>query len=728
MSDNSLRRMLPGATGTTGDLAAAGSVWRGGLVETFEREMEAGRGFPWLPVCFGIGVLIYFVLPAEPSLTALALLVIAALTLAAVVRRRGGLLRVALVLVCLAAGALTTKVHTDWAYAPKVPREMTAVVTGWVEEQTTARRGGIRVTLRVFSVERLAPDETPRKIRVTIRTDTESISIGDALEVTARIRPPNGPVIPGGYDFARAAYFQQIGAVGFAYGAARPADIGPAPLGIRIAKPLAELRDLIGKRIMAALPGDRGRVAVALITGERGGISEATQEAMRASGLGHILAISGLHMALIAGTAFWVIRALLALAPSLALRRPIKKWAATGALGVATFYLGISGAHIATQRAYIMLAIMLLAVLLDRKAITLRNVAIAAFVILLIAPESLLTASFQMSFAATIALVAAYEEITTWSSRRPQLADRGAASLPRKVGRFFSGLLITSLVAGLATTPFAIYHFQRMAPLTLLANLLAMPALALVVMPMAFLAVLVMPLGIEVVPLTVMNWGLAWIIAVAEWTSGLTGDAGAIQMLPALALLLVVSGFLWLALWRQPWRLLGILPIVIAIPVAGLATRPDILVNADGTTAALRGEDGRLSAIAGRGSRFAIENWLRADADPRDAGADELAAATTCDPLGCIGRTSDGITLALVRRSEAFAEDCQMVAIVVSRLEAPSNCRDHAIVIDRDRLRKYGAHAFYRLEDNVGSAPRFRITTAYPEIQRPWMPSFGRAE
>ena len=261
---------------------------------------------------------------------------------------------------------------------------------------------------------------------------------------------------------------------GFAYGAAKPAAIGPAPLAVRLSAPLAHLRDTIRRRIEAALPGDTGHLAAALVMGDRGGISERTQDAMRASGLAHMLAISGLHMALVAGAAFWLIRALLALSPGLALHRPIKKWAAAGALAVAAFYLGISGAGIATQRAFVMLAVMLAAVMLDRPAITLRNVALAALFILALAPESIVTASFQMSFAATAALVSGYEAISAWRDRRVALNDR-AGGVAARFGRAAAGLFITSAIAGLATAPFAAFHFQRLAPLTLVANLAAMP-------------------------------------------------------------------------------------------------------------------------------------------------------------------------------------------------------------------------------------------------------------
>jgi competence protein ComEC len=369
------------------------------VAKSFDRELDEGRGFLWLPVAFGAGILVYFGLPFEPSALTVVSLALAAAVLAVVCRHQTGLFRLTTILAFVAAGAATIKLHTDIAFAPKLEREMSTIVSGWVAKRETAARGGVRVVLRVAKMDDLSPSETPYAVRVTIRAKSEAITVGDTIEVTARLRPPNGPVIPGGYDFARTAYYERIGAVGFAYGAARPADLGPAPLSIRIMEPLERLRQIIAARVIAALPGDRGRVATALITGDRGGISESTQDAMRASGLGHILAISGLHMALISGAAFWMVRALLASSPGLAQRRPIKKWSAIGALLVATFYLGISGAHVATQRAYVMLAIMLLAVLLDRRAITLRNVALAAFVLLIIAPESILTASFQPSTA-----------------------------------------------------------------------------------------------------------------------------------------------------------------------------------------------------------------------------------------------------------------------------------------------------------------------------------------
>ncbi|HMN87954.1 MAG TPA: ComEC/Rec2 family competence protein, partial [Bauldia sp.] len=435
---------------------------------TLDRELDAGRGFLWLPVAFGAGIVVYFALPREPS--AIALVGLAAILAASAwqVRRRAAAFRILVILAALAAGTTVMKLRTEALAAPVLPREMTAAVQGFVAGMEAAR-GGARLLLRVASIEGLPPAATPRTVRVTVRTREEGLAVGDALSLRARLSPPSGPVIPGGYDFGRAAFYDGIGAIGFAYGAPQPVDLGPAPLGIRLLAPVSDLRAGIRARVLAALPGDNGEIAAALIMGDQGGISERAQEAMRASGLGHVLSISGLHMALVAGSAFWLIRALLALAPGLALRRPIKKWAAAGALAVASFYLLISGGGVATERAYVMFAVMLLAVLLGRRAVTLRNVAIAALVVLVLEPESVLSASFQMSFAATVALVSGYEAISRLRDRRLDLAEHDAPGLSGRALAWMGGLFLTSLIAGLATTPFGAYHFQRLAPLSLLA-------------------------------------------------------------------------------------------------------------------------------------------------------------------------------------------------------------------------------------------------------------------
>ncbi|WP_421723671.1 ComEC/Rec2 family competence protein [Bauldia sp.] len=690
-----------------------------------EREMEAGRGFIWLPVLFGAGIVGYFGLPAEPSGIVLAALTLALGVLAWRGRRRVSMWRVLIGLTAIAAGATIAKARTEWVAAPVLAREMTVEATGWIAAREAASRGGVRVLLSVETMNRLPPADWPRFVRITVRSQADALAVGDSISVLARLRPPNGPAFPGGYDFARADFYTGVGAVGFAYGAATPVDLGAPPLAIRLAMPIAHLRQTIRARILAALPGDNGQIAAALVMGDRRGIPEDVQEAMRASGLGHVLAISGLHMALVAGSAFWLLRALLALSPSLAVHHPIRKWAAAGALGVAAVYLAISGGSVSTQRAFIMLAIMLLAVMIDRRAITLRNVAIAALIVLVLEPESVLTASFQMSFAATAALVAGYEILR---ERRDQADRRNDGSLTGVWGRgwfYVKGLFVTSLIAGAATTPFAVYHFQRAAPLTLIANLLAMPAVALLVMPMALFAVVLMPLGLESLPLTVMGWGLDWVVGVARVVAGWSHGWGGVPAPPSTALLLVVVGFLWLCLWRERWRWFGIIPILLAIPVVVLAPRPAILIDAGGRVAAVRGEAGRYQVIGAKDNRFVTDMWLRADADPRSARDDGIDAGVRCDPLGCTAALADGRLVAVSQERAALAEDCRLAAVVVSRFAAPDICATSgAMVIDGPALRAHGAHALFT--DDDGEAPGFRIETAYPANRRPFMPVGGQ--
>lgn len=268
------------------------------------------------------------------------------------------------------------------------------------------------------------------------------------------------------------------------------------------------MRQNISHRLKSHLPGEKGGLAAALIVGDRAAISKPTLAILRDAGLAHLLAISGLHMVLFAGTIFWIIRALLAMNATLVLHWPVKKWAAGGALAGAVFYLLISGATIATQRAFIMISIMFLAIMLDRPAITLRNIAIAAVIILIINPVSLLSISFQMSFAATTILVAFYEWYRSVEVFPVYPSTSAAMQSLYKVLFYLTGIALTTLIAGLATSPFAAYYFQRIAVFSLLTNVLALPIVGLLVMPAGLVALLFMPLGMEAYPLMAMGAGL----------------------------------------------------------------------------------------------------------------------------------------------------------------------------------------------------------------------------
>jgi len=659
-----------------------------------EREIEAGRGFPWLPVAFGIGALIYFALPSEPSILALAGLAVLLWALAVARRRRTASVRLLIVLAMAATGASAIKLRTDTLATRVLERQVTGTVTGWVEERK-ARRGGYRLTVRVAGIDARRVTVIPQRVTVTVRGKSAP-AVGDGIQVLARLRPASGPVLPGGYDFARDSYYRGIGATGFGYGAAQPAELGRAPLSIRLRQPLEAVREAIRARIVANLDGESRYIASALIIGDAGGLSETTEDDLRLSGLAHVLSVSGLHMVLVTGVVFWSVRAGLALIPSLALRRPIKNWAAIAALLVSGFYLLISGLDVAAQRSFIMTSIAFLAILLDRRAISMRNVALAGLVVLAITPESILSASFQMSFAATIALVAGFEMLADRRRNNPvpRLGARsGAAALPRRAFLFVAGMALTSLLGGLGTTPFALYHFQRMAPLSILANVAAMPLTDFLIMPFALLSVLAMPFGLEALPFAVVHWGIDGMLGVSATVARWSGQSGGAAMPGVAALLLFVGGFVWLALWRERWRLLGVVPMLAGIALALFPARPDLLVSADGRQMAIRGGDGLYRIVARKPDRFVGDIWLRSDGDERDAKA--ALQAGGCDAAGCVGRMPDGSWVALALDRAAFEEDCRRATLVVTPLAAPETCLRHTAVIDRGTLERSGSLAMW---------------------------------
>ncbi len=379
----------------------------------FAHDLEFGRGFAWLVVCFAGGIWAYFELPREPQLWATMPLAIGLALLAFRQRNRGKVAAAILIAASFVAGLSVANFRTWSVATPRLTAERTHAVTGWVEE-VEPRTNGYRLTIRPVRIGRLDEAAMPFRIRVTGRADPQPIP-GEAVTFRARLSPPQGQVLPGGYAFDRAAYFDRIGAYGFIYGYVEPAKIAqPPPFFLQLQSAISGFRGRIGQRIRETLPGDVGAIAAALIVGDRGAVSEDAQENLRIAGLAHVLAISGIHMALVAGAIFFAVRAGPALSPGLVLNHPIRSWAAVAALVAASAYLVISGASIATQRAYIMAAAIFLAMIFARPAVTMRTVAVAATVVLVMTPEALLQPGFQMSFAAVIALMAAYRAWFEW--------------------------------------------------------------------------------------------------------------------------------------------------------------------------------------------------------------------------------------------------------------------------------------------------------------------------
>jgi len=695
----------------------------GMLFAWFARQLEAeqDRWFLWLPALFGTGIALYFSLPSEPLTLVAILPAVAALALHLAGPRTGlaGLLTGALLTVTL--GVAAAKLRTEAVRAPVLLAQVGPIdVYGYVELIEPRAAKGQRLTIRVTAMEKHEAHAWPTRVRVRTMAENKALKPGDAVRLKATLSPPPGPSLPGDHDFARAAWFQGLGAVGYAIAAAEiDANAAEPPLTLRVSSAIARVRQAIGQRVLAALPGEAGAIANALITGERGGISEATNQAFRDSGLFHILSISGLHMVIMAGAVFLSIRLLLAAIPSIALRQPIKKWAAAGAMLGAFGYLLISGAAFATVRSYIMISIMFLAVLLDRPAIALRNVALAALAILLVWPESLFDAGFQMSFAAVVALVSAYEWLRLRDAARDGPARRGVFA---NALLFLGGILTTTLVASLAVAPFGIYHFHNTQQFAMLANLLAIPICNLVVMPAALAALVAMPLGLEAAPLWLMGLGIEAMVWCAHAVSRLPGAVGRVPAIPTPAFVLVVAGGLWCALWGARWRLLGVVPIAFGIMLAPTGQRPDVLVGRGANVIAVRGADGKLSALGGRGSAFELARWLEHDGDGRPPAEVGKGWAFRCDSQGCAAQVK-GLRLAVAKSGAALRDDCSLAAILILRFSKPRGCRPAQTLIDVDDLNARGAHAL-AIEDG-----KVRLeTVADARGDRPWAPKMRLAE
>jgi competence protein ComEC len=665
---------------------------------------ERDRWPLWLPVFLGAGIAGYFALPVEPppwsGMAGLAV-VIAAF---AILRARPVAVFAAFAAAALALGFAAATLRATLVAGPVLERPSGKVtLTGIAEEVEPLAGGGQRVTLKV--VELAVDGPAPQRVRVRVKSDAP-VPVGARIRLAAMLTPPPQPAMPGAFDFARHAWFQGLGAVGTAL--SEPEIIA----GGDDAHWLNALRHRLTLRILAAIPGAAGGVAAALITGEQTGIPRHVLDAYRDSGLAHLLSISGLHMSLLAGLVFFVVRGGLALVPAVALRHPIKKWAAAVALVATFFYMLLAGAPVPAQRSFLMTGIVLVAVLLDRVAISMRLVAWSAVVVLLVAPEALIGPSFQMSFAAVAALIAAYEVAT------PRLAVWGAAHRDwhHRAILYLLGVTLSSLVAGLATAVYGAFHFNRFAVWSLVANLVAVPLTGFLVMPFALLAMVLMPLGLDHLALAPMGWGVSVVNGVAAWVAGWPAAAITLPVMPGWGLALFTLGGLWLLLWRRGWRLWGGAVMALGLASFALDRPPDLLVDSRGYSMAVRGADGAL--LVNRGGRILKETWerragpLATERWPKRGRSGDGRLA--CDSLGCVWRT-DNMQVALIQDEAGIAAACAVAKVVVAAVPLRKACRGPALVIDRFDLWRRGGHALWLSPEGA------RVeTVAGWQGNRPW--------
>lgn len=647
----------------------------------------------WVPVMLGIGIGGYFLLPYEPAMYQAGKGVTLALIGAYLSRRWiRPLFPVFIILLVIGVGFATAYLHARYSHTPVIQDDLGVIWVRAEVERLDVQPHGVRLYLKKLDLwqperGRFAAHYTPKRARVSVRTAMEDIHPGDYVQFRAILHPPPAkPVYPGGYDFARYAYFEGIGAVGYSIS---PVELREADTSFST----AAWRHGVTRRILAYFTEGSltGNIAAALLTGQRGGIDKEVLEAMRQAGLGHLLAISGLHLALVMAGSYFIMRAGLALVPWLALRYPIKQWSAVVALVVGAVYLMLTGAPVSAQRAYIMAGLFFLAIVLHHTGTPMRPVALAACIILFMTPEALVTPSFQMSFAAVIALVATFQVVTVF-----QKSGVHSRSLLQRISYYLGALVLSSLVAGMATAPFAIYHFGRYASYGLLANLIAIPLTSLWIMPWGMLALLLMPIGLEGLALIPMGWGLDYLIDYAGWIAALPGASVMVPQVSPWSIVWFSLAGLWLCLWRRKWRIWA-LPMLFLTPLwfAFPLTSPDVIIDEEGKLFAVRDDtNGKLVFSSLVHGRYAREQWLRYYAQA-EAMHYRDSKILQCDEQQCHYQQHDNMVVFV----KHIPELCPEGEVVVT-LYAGGGCSGKKLTITLEGLRREGTHILH-LQDGL---------------------------
>lgn len=686
-----------------------------GTFETPPNLLSGHIGFEWCLMAFGIGIVIYFAWPTEPVWWwGFIGLGIAMLCLHKLQSRQHISGLIILFMFCM-AGFSRSALHTQMTHMPILPDyERSYSVTGWIEDVNSA--GALQhFYIRVQDIRGLKADKTPYRIRIRIKP--RGFVAGDAIQIKAVLSGPRTPALVGGYDPARAAYFKRIGGFGFAISRPQTVNLLPMSKSDILRRRIAKLRHVLSRRIQAKAPAKTAGLQAALLTGDRSAIPAGQVQSLRDAGLAHLLAISGLHMGLLAGGAYSLASLFLAMIGPWARRYDMRKWAALVGGVTACAYLIISGASVSTQRAFIMAIIVFAAVILNRRAVSLRSVALAAAITLVLHPESLISVGFQMSFAATVALVVVYRR---WASIRTYSAG---TSIFRRLRNGFVGISVTSFVAGLATGGFAALHFHRFARLGVFANLAAMPVFTLIVMPAGFFAMLLMPFGLEVIPLKIMGLGLDAVLYVSDWISGQRSALLHIKGANSVVLSLFGLGFTWLSLgvyaggYRSRILGAGILTISCVLWVG--VERADMRVSDAARIAFWDPQSVNLLRVdRKRGDRYGRSRFIeRAGQNDTDQET-YFDTSALCDQQACRIEIK-GKLVSIVTTPEGVVDACldSDLVILTLRSAGPRARRlCNVTILDTIDLKRGGARDIYFRNDSIDIRP------ANPKTRkaRPW--------
>jgi ComEC/Rec2-related protein len=734
------------------------------------QEADYGHLFYWSPVLLGSGAAWWFALDLTPSVAPLLFLCMASSVAWLLLGPWRPVARaVATAVGLIAAGALLAAWETARRDTIILDGPVTATVRGIVTGKEIDSQGRWRYEIRLIETEKPVLKRAPTAIRVTALGRGDGLAVGEGIEGRARLSPPSGPALAGLNDFAFDAYFGGVGASGFFYGSPHAWTVPDASktdaLIARLLQGLETVRGEISARIRSILPGDAGAFASSMVTDDRRAMSKETTEALRLAGLTHIIAISGLNMALAAGLFFVGLRVLLSLSQEISHRWPVKKIAAGGALVTVTLYYLISGFSVSAERAYIMMAIMLMAVFFGRPSISLRNVALSALAILVFSPSALMGPGFQMSYAATLALVAGYSALQRRLQFMAPMAGIPVFKRFMPAAHFMAGVFMTSLIGGLSTALFSIEHFNRIATWGLPANLLAMPVISFVVMPTALLALLAMPFGLDEPLIRIMGYGLDFVIAVAKWIAAQGGEWVTGQI-PAWLFVGMTLGLVMLAIMRSRLRFAGAVLCVLLFlgylwtPAAPV---PNLVVFEDGNLAGIVVDKG-IAISESRPSDFILEQWQRAlriqnvirPDRVKDEQAEKMERADKNDKkekrhrltdeeikvgriamrkalakapedrficrekYWCVARLSGGLVVIIAQNGGYTGVACDLADVVIAPARLKwDTCRSGAELYAGEALRRRGSLEFFLTESDY-APPTLRVLGALDGKMRDW--------
>lgn len=671
-----------------------------GFAAAVRRALEERRLFVLIPVTAIAGLLASVAGPSQPEPLALAVVAASLMVVLPFAMRSLVALRLLVLVGAFWVGFCLLSIHGALFGTAMLDRPYYGTYELHVDEILSEDASGLRIVGSGIAPVEGSRAVPIRRARVFIREGMD-LAPGDLIRAPVRFYPVPGPVVPGGFDTQFHAYFDGIGAYGNTTGAVEVLRHGSGSTAERV---VDRLRRTIGGRIDAVLAQPSAGIARALITGDQSAVPDEARETMASAGLAHVLSISGLHLTLVAGGVFVTLRLVLACFPILARHVSVKRLAAAGGILAGLAYFSISGGNVAALRATVMIVLVFGAVIVGRRALTMRNVAIAALVVLLSDPASVLRPSFQLSFAAVVALIGAWE-LARSREGRPQ------TPVGRLLG-YFSGIAATSLVAGAATLLFSVYHFQQTSPLGVIGNLVSLPLVGFVMMPSAMLAALMMPFGFEGPLLLAMGWSIERMLDLAALVSAMSSGIDASPLLAPLALVMGLAALGWFAFLPTWHRLIGPALIVPGVALFGLDRPPDVLIADTTQAVAVRLEAG-LSVVAGKPNTFAVGVWRETYGEPFEA------AQIACDSVACVAQSPRGFSLAIVKDPAGFYEECGG-DLIVTRIEAPSACRVSTIV-DARQLAAGGVHWLAWDADRRA----FEVRRAIPDRARPWRAAGG---